>query len=205
MILLTSTWNVGVQTKNGDNSMVTQTVQKVKQDRERLEEIIERVDGYPGKGYNTFVGNCPVCTVTLDNGRIAGGLPGTLRIHYNDDGTLTKIECTCGCEQDEIMEEINNPPQPTLSLTKRDVEVIETIDVIDSTALRLSDAKVGKVEWLWTHRLAKGKVNIFDGDPGLGKSMVTTNVASRVSTGRKLPECEEGIQGGLDCTHSTRP
>lgn len=40
------------------------------------------------------------------------------------------------------------------------------------------------VEWLWLGRIPKGRLTMFDGDPGVGKSVVTMDIAARVSAGR---------------------
>jgi hypothetical protein len=42
------------------------------------------------------------------------------------------------------------------------------------------------VEWLWHDRVAFGKLTIFGGDPGMGKSLVTIDIASRLSTARSF-------------------
>jgi hypothetical protein len=44
-----------------------------------------------------------------------------------------------------------------------------------------------RVTWLWPGRLALGKLGIIDGDPGLGKSVITLDIAARVSTGTPMP------------------
>jgi hypothetical protein len=44
------------------------------------------------------------------------------------------------------------------------------------------------VYWLWPYRLAYGKLAIFDGDPGLGKSLVALDIAAAVTTGRPFPD-----------------
>src|SRR5881227_1267701 len=44
------------------------------------------------------------------------------------------------------------------------------------------------VTWLWPGRLALGKLNILDGDPGLGKSLVALDLCARLSTGRPFPD-----------------
>ncbi len=54
------------------------------------------------------------------------------------------------------------------------------ITVLDSVAPRA-------VEWLWRHRIPEGMLTILDGDPGLGKSMLTLDLAARVSTGQAMP------------------
>jgi putative DNA primase/helicase len=51
------------------------------------------------------------------------------------------------------------------------------------------------VEWLWRGRIPKGKLTMYDGDPGVGKSVVTMDIAARVSAGRTFPDgapCETG-------------
>jgi hypothetical protein len=48
------------------------------------------------------------------------------------------------------------------------------------------------VVWLWRGRLARGKLAIFDGDPGLGKSLVTLDLCARITTGRDFPDGSPG-------------
>ena len=51
------------------------------------------------------------------------------------------------------------------------------------------------VEWLWDKRIPRGKLTIFDGDPDVGKSVMTCDLAARVSVGRTFPDgapCEAG-------------
>src|SRR5437764_7462085 len=48
------------------------------------------------------------------------------------------------------------------------------------------------VSWLWPGRLALGKLAILDGDPGLGKSLVTLDLCARLSTGRPFPDGSPG-------------
>lgn len=54
----------------------------------------------------------------------------------------------------------------------------------------LEDVEPEPVHWLWPGRIPLGKLTILDGDPGLGKSMITCDIASRVSTGRAMPDGE---------------
>ncbi|MCA1719133.1 MAG: AAA family ATPase, partial [Actinobacteria bacterium] len=59
----------------------------------------------------------------------------------------------------------------------------------------LSDVEAEQVGWLWRGRIPKGKLSIWEGDPGIGKSAATTDVAARVSVGRQWPDgapCEAG-------------
>jgi len=50
-----------------------------------------------------------------------------------------------------------------------------------------SGFKVKAVEWLWFPYLPKGKVVIFDGDPGRGKSMVLLSIVAHIALGIPLP------------------
>lgn len=56
----------------------------------------------------------------------------------------------------------------------------------------LSDVKAERVEWLWHHRIPLGKLTIMDGDPDVGKSLVTLDMAARLSTGRPFPGATSG-------------
>lgn len=52
----------------------------------------------------------------------------------------------------------------------------------------LADVKAEPLRWLWRDRIPLGKLTVLDGDPGLGKSLLTTDLAARVSTGRRMPD-----------------
>ena len=62
----------------------------------------------------------------------------------------------------------------------------------EATALRLvcmADVEPEQVTWLWHPYIARGKLTILEGDPGLGKSWLTCALASAVTRGRGLPGC----------------
>ena len=63
---------------------------------------------------------------------------------------------------------------------------------------RASDIQPERLEWVWPGRIARGKVALLGGPPGLGKSQVTANIAAIVSSGGEWP-CAEGRapQGGV--------
>ena len=54
--------------------------------------------------------------------------------------------------------------------------------------VQISDVEPTQTSWLWKDRIPFGKITILDGDPGLGKSLVTLDLAARLSTGRPMPE-----------------
>lgn len=53
--------------------------------------------------------------------------------------------------------------------------------------VRLDTVAPTSVKWLWNQRLALGKLSLIAGDPGLGKSYLTLDLAARVSTGAAMP------------------
>lgn len=59
----------------------------------------------------------------------------------------------------------------------------------------MSEVQRKPIEWLWPGRIAAGRITLIGGDPGLGKSWLTLDIAARVSTGRDWPDgssCEAG-------------
>jgi putative DNA primase/helicase len=58
---------------------------------------------------------------------------------------------------------------------------------------RFSEVQPVRLEWLWPGRIPLGKLTLFAGDPGLGKSLVTVALAAHVSTGKPWPLCSEGF------------
>jgi AAA domain len=54
-----------------------------------------------------------------------------------------------------------------------------------------SEITLEPVEWLWPRRLAKGKHTCIAGEPGAGKSQLSTYIAAQISMGRAWP-CGEG-------------
>ena len=61
----------------------------------------------------------------------------------------------------------------------------------------LSEVEPERVDWLWPGRLPFGKLAVLDGDPGLGKSVVTLDVAARVSAGMELPDSRRCEPAGV--------
>lgn len=52
----------------------------------------------------------------------------------------------------------------------------------------LNTVKPEQVSWLWPSRIPLGKLTLIDGDPGTGKSAMTTDIAARVSMGSTFPD-----------------
>ena len=54
--------------------------------------------------------------------------------------------------------------------------------------VRVADVRPEPLAWLWPGRIPLGKVTVLSGDPGLGKSLITLDIAARVSTGTPWPD-----------------
>jgi hypothetical protein len=55
------------------------------------------------------------------------------------------------------------------------------------TAVRCTDIVPTRVAWLWEPYLARGKMAVLDGDPGMGKSLATIDIAARITRGSPFP------------------
>ncbi len=65
------------------------------------------------------------------------------------------------------------------------------------STVNLADVEPEQVKWLWQGYIPLGKVTVLDGDPGLGKSLLTLDLAARVTTGRDMPDGTPGVCGGV--------
>ena len=56
----------------------------------------------------------------------------------------------------------------------------------------LASVKPERVSWTWTGYIPAGKVTVQEGDPGLGKSTMTLDLAARISRGASMPDRTPG-------------
>jgi hypothetical protein len=61
----------------------------------------------------------------------------------------------------------------------------------------LAEVETRPINWLWHRHIPIGKITLLDGDPGMGKSLLATDIAARVSTGQPMPDGTSGKQGGV--------
>lgn len=62
------------------------------------------------------------------------------------------------------------------------------LDLPSLIVRRVSEVPRTELEWLWPGRIPLGKLTLLAGDPGLGKSMVSIDIAARVSRGGSWPD-----------------
>ena len=54
--------------------------------------------------------------------------------------------------------------------------------------IRAANVQPKRVTWIWPGRIPAGKVTMFDGDPGLGKSTITVDLTARLTTASPMPD-----------------
>jgi len=69
--------------------------------------------------------------------------------------------------------------------------------IVISSGVLFSDIETREIRWLWKDRIPLGKVSILDGDPDLGKSLLTIDIGARVSRGNLMPDGSLTVQGGI--------
>ena len=60
----------------------------------------------------------------------------------------------------------------------------------------MDDIEIEDIDWLWRGFLAGGKLAMFSGDPGTGKSTISVDLAARISTGADWPDGSPGCNPG---------
>ncbi len=53
---------------------------------------------------------------------------------------------------------------------------------------RFSEIEAREIAWLWEGRFALGKITLLTGEGGVGKSMLTCDIAARISKGISFPD-----------------
>ena len=61
----------------------------------------------------------------------------------------------------------------------------------------IGQIKRQEINWLWPGRIAIGKLTLIAGDPGVSKSLLTIDLAARISTGVPFPDNAPAQQGNV--------
>lgn len=144
-----------------------------------LKKLLTVIGEYTRSG-NVIKGRCPAHE---DNKQ-------SLTIQETESGAVL-LWCDIGCNAKKIVK--------ALGLTMHDLFPVVVFDegasaqtkaesVSEPVLVNLADVQAESVEWLWHGRIALGKVTLIAGDPGLGKSFLTLDIAARVSSGSPWPD-----------------
>jgi hypothetical protein len=60
-----------------------------------------------------------------------------------------------------------------------------------------TDVRPTALDWLWPRYLARGKLAVLDGDPEMGKSLVTLDLIARLSRGGPMPDGSPVARPGI--------
>lgn len=92
---------------------------------------------------------------------------------------------------------VQRGPEHALELIQTAVTSQAAPTVVSRTIFRrVSDIQARPIHWLWKGRIARGKVSMLAGNPGLGKSQVAASMAAIVSTGGAWPADEMPCEVG---------
>src|SRR5690606_19837500 len=78
-----------------------------------------------------------------------------------------------------------------------DRDVAEAMGLAGPVVGVMADVQPARIEWMVPRYLARGKLHIIDGDPGLGKSSIGLDLAARLSTGSPWPDSQPGVKAGV--------
>lgn len=110
-------------------------------------------------------------------------------------GTKMDVNTQSG-EQEQILEE--NQAEPVKISRKPNVyrfRTVEDNELKDHVGpIRFSDIKLETIEWLWYPYIPLGRITMIGGDPGAGKSFISTALAATLSRGDSFPGEEDGIR-----------
>jgi putative DNA primase/helicase len=67
----------------------------------------------------------------------------------------------------------------------------------DVNLIRARDVTLEPIAWLWNGWLALGKVHVFGGAPGTGKTTISNKIAATVTTGGHWPDGTRSIVGNV--------
>jgi RecA-family ATPase len=78
----------------------------------------------------------------------------------------------------------NHPKSEVLNFAnKHNIPILLPIDI---EIEKLSQVKMKRIDWIWKDVIARGKLTLFAGEPGVGKSQLLLYIASIISNGNKF-------------------
>jgi hypothetical protein len=96
------------------------------------------------------------------------------------------LHCHRGCSPEEVAEALDIP-----------LSLLCGVNPVGLTTTPLSDVELKQYRWMWRNRIAYGKLAIFEGDPEQGKSLLTLDIAARLSVGAPMPLDDEAQPVGV--------
>jgi putative DNA primase/helicase len=103
----------------------------------------------------------------------------------------------------ELKEELAEQQEEQFGAEVKEKDVLKAIvsqDRNDGSRINLvicyaSDVKITKLDWLWDSKLPAGKIILFTGKPGGGKSTACADIVARTTTGADWPDGKKNTLG----------
>ena len=100
-------------------------------------------------------------------------------------------------DQGHTVQELIDIARATPQWEPTEAEVTEDSPTMGGPrVVSLGDVEPESVRWLWPGYIAYGKVTLIAGDPGLGKSWATLDLAARMTVGGETPDRQHHIEQG---------
>gem|GEM_PF-4733526 len=64
----------------------------------------------------------------------------------------------------------------------------------DGGRITFAEVVPQRLHWLWRGRIPLGALTLLEGDPGLGKALLTIDLIARLTTGRLMPASSETLE-----------
>ncbi len=121
--------------------------------------------------------------------------------------------CIEAAEPPKMLKHSKDAHNISLNTFGQDEHLRKDETVVPIVYRRCSDVIPKPILWLWPGRIARGKVSMLAGNPGLGKSQITANMAAIITTGGYWPvdrtHCDVGnvifISAEDDAEDTIRP
>jgi putative DNA primase/helicase len=84
----------------------------------------------------------------------------------------------------------SQPPKKEPTAEKQEPSNTTTLHLVSAIGVQQK-----RVEWVWQNRLARGKLTLVAGDPGVGKSQISTDIVARLTSARPWPDGGAALRG----------
>lgn len=83
--------------------------------------------------------------------------------------------------------------QRTIGTARTGLEKQRTARTAHALIQRAADVERETVSWLWPGRIPLAKISLIDGDPDLGKTLVSNDLTARITRGDVMPDGSPGL------------
>ena len=133
----------------------------------------------------------PAGTPATNGRHLAGDDPAFLRELHGLAPTVSDRDALAYHEAataDFLAEQAAELARSRLDEVRRAIGAAPGPSALAPLGVCLADVEAEPIRWAWPGWLALGKLHVFDGDPGMGKSTLLASLAASVTTGAPWPD-----------------